>query len=211
MTEIEYKGIRVSGGKLLLILPLLGTLGGALWGGFEFFKDYTDMKAQIQSYVAPDLSGFDKELAVLKEEMSSLTVEVESTYEIISSARDYTKEVKNDLKNELHQMSLQLDNTEKRTKQTEDSVRDSLDTSENAVRDSINETEAKAREDRIALEERFDTRIETAESRFDARREQIRNDMIDLEERINTQMKTLQTETDDKIRKALETPLSKLQ
>jgi hypothetical protein len=34
--------------------------------------------------------------------------------------------------------------------------------------------------------------------------------MIDLEERINTQMKTLQTETDDKIRKALENPLANL-
>jgi hypothetical protein len=30
MAEVEYQGIKVSGGKLLLILPLLGTLGGGL-------------------------------------------------------------------------------------------------------------------------------------------------------------------------------------
>jgi len=39
MAEVEYQGIRVSGGKLLLILPLLGTLGGGLWAGFERYKD----------------------------------------------------------------------------------------------------------------------------------------------------------------------------
>ena len=64
MAEIEYGGIKVGGSKLLLVLPLIGTLGGALWGGFEFYKDYMDMKEQIQNYVAPDLSEFDKNLAV---------------------------------------------------------------------------------------------------------------------------------------------------
>ena len=31
--------VKVGGSKLLLILPLLGTLGGGLWAGFEFYKD----------------------------------------------------------------------------------------------------------------------------------------------------------------------------
>ena len=69
MAEIEYGGIKLGGSKLLLIIPLVTTLGGGLWAGFEFYKDYTDMKEQIQSYVAPDLSEFDKNLAVLHEDM----------------------------------------------------------------------------------------------------------------------------------------------
>ena len=44
MAEVEYSGIKITGGKLLLILPLLGTLGGGLWAGFEFYKDYSNMK-----------------------------------------------------------------------------------------------------------------------------------------------------------------------
>ena len=32
MAEVEYGGVRVSGGKLLLILPLIGTLGGGQTG-----------------------------------------------------------------------------------------------------------------------------------------------------------------------------------
>ena len=47
MAEIEYGGIKVGGSKLLLVLPLLGTIAGGLWAGFEFYKDYTDMKQII--------------------------------------------------------------------------------------------------------------------------------------------------------------------
>ena len=31
MAEVEYGGIKVGGSKLLLIIPLIGTLGGGLW------------------------------------------------------------------------------------------------------------------------------------------------------------------------------------
>ena len=44
------------------MIILVSMLGGGLWAGFEFYKDYMDMKEQIQSYVAPDLSGFDKKM-----------------------------------------------------------------------------------------------------------------------------------------------------
>jgi hypothetical protein len=62
MAEVEYKGIKIGGNKLLLILPLIGTLGGGLWAGFEFYKDYMNMRAKIERYTAPDLSGFDRQL-----------------------------------------------------------------------------------------------------------------------------------------------------
>ena len=34
MAQLEYEGIKMSGSKLLIIIPLLGTLIGGLWGGF---------------------------------------------------------------------------------------------------------------------------------------------------------------------------------
>ena len=71
MAEVEVGGIKFRGGKIFVILTALTTAGGALWGGFEFYKDYLNMKDQIQEYVAPDLSGFDKEIALTKEEMES--------------------------------------------------------------------------------------------------------------------------------------------
>ena len=73
MAEVEVGGIKFRGGKIFVILTALTTAGGALWGGFEFYKDYLNMKDQIQEYVAPDLSGFDKEIALTKKEMESKT------------------------------------------------------------------------------------------------------------------------------------------
>ena len=97
MAEVEIAGAKIKGGKMLLLLPILGTLGGGLWGGFEFYKDYMNMREKIESYEAPDLSGFDKKLAILREEMSALESEVNSKEELIQDARDYTKDIKNDL------------------------------------------------------------------------------------------------------------------
>ncbi len=38
MAEVEYSGIKVSGGKLLIIIPLLSALGGGAWTTFEIYQ-----------------------------------------------------------------------------------------------------------------------------------------------------------------------------
>ena len=62
MAEIEYKGVKVGGSKLLLIIPLIGTLIGGLWGGFEVYQRYLLMEKKINSFVSPDLSDYDKRI-----------------------------------------------------------------------------------------------------------------------------------------------------
>ena len=64
-TTLEVGGLKFTGGKLFLVLTILSTLGGAAWGGFEFYNDYRNMKAKIERYVAPDLSGIRSELAII--------------------------------------------------------------------------------------------------------------------------------------------------
>ena len=65
--EVEFGGVKLSGSKMLLLLPVLSALGGALWGGFEFYKDYMNMKEQIQAYVAPDISGVEKRASLAEQ------------------------------------------------------------------------------------------------------------------------------------------------
>ena len=86
MAEVEYKGIKVGGSKLLLILPLLGTIGGGLWGGFELWHRYQAMEIKINKYVAPDLSGFDKKLAILGKRMDGLEKTTNSDVKSISNS-----------------------------------------------------------------------------------------------------------------------------
>ena len=83
MAEIEYAGVKVGGSKLLLVIPLIGSIIGGLWGGFEFYKDYTDMKEQIQSYVAPDLTGIENRVAVFAAENLTIRQTMEQQVKII--------------------------------------------------------------------------------------------------------------------------------
>ena len=186
MAEVEIAGAKIKGGKMLLLLPILGTLGGGLWGGFEFYKDYMNMREKIESYEAPDLSGFDKKLAVMREEMTALKSEINSKEELIQDARDYTKDIKNDLKDELHVMSKKVDDIEKRGKEAFRMVRASIETNDNKVRKLVSDSS----------------------DRFDNRREQLRSDMDNLEQRLKSQMKELKDSISDQIKKALENPLA---
>ena len=56
-TEVEFAGVKFRGGKIFVIITALSTLGGGLYAGFEFYKDYMNMRSKIERYVAPDLSG----------------------------------------------------------------------------------------------------------------------------------------------------------
>jgi len=119
MSEIEIGGATIRGGKLLLLIPLLGTLGGGLWGGFEFYKDYMDMKEAIQEYTAPDLSGFDKRIDLMTKEMESVKTEVNTIKNSVVEASDYTRDIKNDLKSDIRQMDKVINQVERETKQAQ--------------------------------------------------------------------------------------------
>jgi ABC-type phosphate transport system auxiliary subunit len=187
-TEVEFAGVKFRGGKIFVIITALSTLGGGLYAGFEFYKDYVNMRTKIEKYTAPDLSGFDKKLAVLREEMQALTVEVKAKEELIQDARDYTKEIKTDLKDELHIMSKQVDSIEKRGKEAFRLVRDSIDKNDTKVRKMVT----------------------VNSDRFDTRREQIRKDMDALETRLKKEMKELRDSISNQIKKALENPLANM-
>ena len=76
MAKLEVGGIKFTGGKMTAIIIALSSTIGVLYGAFEVYKDYMDMKEQIQSYEAPDLSHIEKELAVQKETVSRVNGDV---------------------------------------------------------------------------------------------------------------------------------------
>ena len=128
MAEVEVGGIKFRGGKIFVILTALTTAGGALWGGFEFYKDYLTMKEQIQEYVAPDLSEFDKNIALTKEEMDSKTdliqtevnmimQEMEMIMSEIRLVSDVANELKNDLRQDVRRVEKIVNDVEQQTKE----------------------------------------------------------------------------------------------
>lgn len=160
MAEVEYKGIKIGGSKLLLIIPLLGTIGGGLWGGFELWHRYQSMEKKINSYAAPDLSGFDKRLAVLLKQMVAVR-------ESVSESTDYTRDIKNNLKNDILRLEKQVDAAERRSKDAFKLVRESTDKNDTKVRKMITDSS----------------------TRFDTQRTILRDEMRELGKRVDGKIK----------------------
>ena len=211
MAEIEYGGVKASGSKLLLVVPLLGTIGGGLWAGFEFYKDYMDMKEQIQEYVAPDLSGFDKQIAIqqehqitverhmdfVSEELELFKGEFAGVRDRITENTDYLRDAKHDLKDEMVRMEKHLDRIEIEVTKAEDEMRTIAESLETDVRALMDEGESE--QDRLKRDVR--AMIDDANNRF--------NDKISgLEGYVKRELTSLEDRLNNKLMKALDNPLA---
>ena len=181
MAEVEFAGIKFKGGKMIAVVMALSTLVGGLYGAFEIYKDYTNMKEKISRYTAPDLSGIRKEIAVLDKKMDG----VQSS---VTEGVDYTRDIKNDLKKDIGRIEKQVDSVEQRGKDAFALVRESIETNDSKVRKMVSD----------------------ATDRFDKRREQTRSNMDELETRNKVAMKTLKEDINNKIKRALENPLANM-
>jgi DNA repair exonuclease SbcCD ATPase subunit len=146
MAEIEYKGIKVGGSKLLLILPLLGTLIGGLWGGFEVYQRYISMEKKINSFVAPDLSEFDKSIALIEsqtkselqlitQQINGMKSELDMILEEITLVANTAKELKDDLKGDVRQLQLDKRHLEDIVDSVKNKTREELRLFEQSIKD----------------------------------------------------------------------------
>ena len=135
MAEVEFGGMTFKGGKMFAILTALSTLGGALWGGFEFYKDYMDMKEIIQN-IDIDAIAAANELQLQK----------------LEDAIDYTRDIKDDLRQDIIRVEKVAEDAGRRTKDIQDSIDDRLREIENLNR----ETEKDVRDTMRATENRID-------------------------------------------------------
>ena len=155
MAEIEFAGIKFKGGKMVAVAMGLSTLVGGLYGAFELWKDYTDMKEMIQEYVAPDLSGFQEQISVIEQKMVS-------TEDSVIQATDYARQIKNDLKDDVTRIETLVDRLEDDMRESEKEVREMVDEADirfDNKRDRLySDTDRKIKE----LDDRLSAKIQEA-------------------------------------------------
>ena len=144
MAEIEYSGIKIGGSKLLLIVPLVGTIVGGLWGGFELYSRYLSMEEQISAYVAPDLSGIEATVALFKQDN-------EATKELVIDMRNQTRE-------DIATLYKNLDKQDLRNRANVESVRSMITAFEGRLADKM----ARLDDQIDGLETKLDLRIKRA-------------------------------------------------
>ena len=160
MAEVEFAGVKFKGGRMIAIVMALSTLIGGLYGGFEVYKDYMDMKKKIMAYTAPDLSGFDKRIAIIQKQLNAATIRVG---EIQTIARDIRSDTRADAAN-LHNSISAVD---KRSRTADTETRAAMRQAEKVLRDITS-----------SASERFDSKINSVDEKLDT-----------LEKRIQKQVK----------------------
>jgi hypothetical protein len=102
-TVISIGGYNFTPAKLMVAGAIISSTLGGLYGAFEVYKDYMSMKEAIQTYVAPDLSAFDKRLSIVEESAAK--------------TNDYTRDIKNDIKDDLRKLEKIVEDVERSNKQ----------------------------------------------------------------------------------------------
>jgi monoamine oxidase len=146
-TVISIGGYEFTPAKLMIAATIVSSALGGLYGTFEVYKDYMGMKKKIADYITPDLSEFDKRLAVIEQNSAKTS--------------DYTRDIKVDLKNDIRR-------NETVTEQVERSVKTAQRETEQEMRDmrkAVREDLEKARNEANTI------RKEMADARKEIERE----------------------------------------
>ena len=158
MAEVSVGGVSFKGGKMFAVLLALSSAVGVLYGGFEAFKKFQDMSAQIEAYTAPDLSGFDKKIALVEtqtgaqiELVSQQLDALKSELEIILGEIDLISQVSRELKDDL---KTDLRNVEQDVRHITEIVNDVEDRQKEDARELLDEMKL--------LEESLDLKIDKA-------------------------------------------------
>lgn len=183
MAEVEIAGAKIKGGKLMLILPLLGTLGGGLWGGFEFYKDYMDMKEIIQNI---DIDSIQSENTLVQTKLDK--------------AIDYTRDIKDDLREDILKLEGYIDKMDSKVEKSIDSVRETKLLIDATLENMLTANNELQKDTTASLREVESLNRETEKD--------VRNTLRETEERIDSNMRKLEDKLTERLQEALDNPLS---
>ena len=136
MAQLEYEGIKMSGSKLLIIIPLLGTLIGGLWGGFEVYNRLLEAEEKLEQ------------------------LEPESIQQEIARLTELTEIIKDNLAGDILEASRLARSVEVSSAATQREVRNDVYAMEKEMQSRFKEMDSDIREMRKELEERIQTILE---------------------------------------------------
>ena len=181
--EFRILGIKVTAVTVGAAFTLLSTCIGGLYGAFVVYTDYMDMKEQIQSYVAPDLSGFQEQLSVLDQR-------VQAAEDSVFESQGYIRDVRTSLAEDIRTTEDLVGEVEDRMRSLETDMRDQLRLSDQDVQAQLN-----------SQADRFDRLTNRMMSDFDQKRDSLATDSA-------RQIQELEDRMNQTIQRALDNPLA---
>ena len=147
MAEVEYKGIKVGGSKWLMILPLIGTLVGGLWGGFELYNRLLLAEGKLAKINPTQILN--------QVEMFKESSELE-----LKNLQDLTTVIKDDLAQDITEAVRLARKVETDTAATQRQIRNDVYEMEREMQNRFREMDADIRNNKKDLEEKIETILE---------------------------------------------------
>jgi len=145
MAEFEIGGMTFKGGKMMVILTALSTLGGTAWAGFEFYSDYMDMKEIVQNI---DVGAIEARNNVIETKLDE--------------AIEYTRDIKSGLRDDIIAIEKQADRAEDKVRESEEKVRLMIDKANDRFETKRDAIKADSEQDMKELEERLEKKLQRA-------------------------------------------------
>jgi DNA anti-recombination protein RmuC len=189
-TVISIGGYEFTPAKLMVAFTLVSSILGGLYGVFEVYKDYQGMKKKIAEYVAPDLTEFDKRLALIEENAGKTQKAVQ---EGSDKTAEYTRDIKNDLKGDIRRLEKVVEEVERSNKQ---------------IGRDVDKTVAEVKNDVRAIQKSSDVAINNASREINRMAQENSKAIAANNKELDAKMKKMERDMDDKIKKALDNPLA---
>lgn len=183
MAEVEFGGLKFSGGKMVALLTALSTLGGGAWAGFEIYKDYMDMKEIIQN-IDTDAIAARNDVIETK----------------LDEAIEYTRDIKSGLKDDIFKLEENIERME-----------DKVDKSETRIKDaqaSIEEALGQVRADLNQQSKDVTSSIREVEATVRASEKDVRDVMKSTVKDLEDKMDKLDSSLRETLQEALDNPLA---
>ena len=145
MAEVEFGGMTFKGGKMMVMLTALSTLGGAAWGGFQFYDDYMDMKEVVQNIDTGEIEARNK---IIEQKLDD--------------AISYTRDIKSGLRDDIISIEKQADRVEDKVRESEEKVRLMIDNANDRFETKRDALKSDTDRDMNELEKRLTEKLQRA-------------------------------------------------
>jgi len=114
--QIKAGGMKLTAGSIMAIFAFLSTIVGGLYGGFVLYQ-------KIEAVAGLDIEAYQQNMNVMDAKITGISEKVEESVE-------YTRDIKNGLKDEILRIEQQTDRIEDMVRDNEDKVRSMIDDAE---------------------------------------------------------------------------------
>ena len=184
MAEVEVGGVKFSGGgRIAVALTALSTLAGSAYVGYEFYFDYLDLREVVQEIDIDEIKA-QNELVLTK----------------LDDAIVYTRDIKNNLRDDLLKLEGYIDKLEKKIETSSERIKTTQGSIDMVLEDVLNQMNELQKDVTSAIRE-----VETLNRETE---KDVRDTMREVEKRIEEDMTKLEDKLNERLQEALDNPLS---